>query len=81
MHSDDVATKEYVMDALKVKNQMNEDELKEISEKHFKKKQIPEAVLNSTPITIEELDTIQDCIVIDTKKTARPFRCDKWVVG
>jgi hypothetical protein len=81
MHSDDVSTKEYIYDALKVKNQMNEEELKEISIKHFKKKPIPENVLDSAPIAIDELDTMQDCIAIDPLKMARPFRCDRWIVG
>ena len=77
MNSNSNKTKEYVHDCLLVRNQLSEKEKAELSVAKYDGKPIPDKVLNSEGILMEELGEFTDCIVIDTSGETRPFRCDR----
>lgn len=76
MHSEDSATNDFVYNVLKFKYYPSE-ERDECSKKYFRDKELPEEILNRAPITIDELKTMSDCLVIDVAHDIKPFRCDR----
>jgi hypothetical protein len=77
MHSDSENTKEYIHNRLLIKNQIAPDEQEQISKSRYHGKAIPVDVMNSSSVSIEELGHLNDCVVIDTSKQVRPFRCER----
>ena len=78
MHSDDIDTKKYVYCYLPMDMQLSASEKEEVSKRYFKGK-MKESALMVSPITMEELGSIDDCIVIDTSRNVRPFRYERLI--
>jgi hypothetical protein len=77
MHSDNQNTKDYVYNCMLVKSQLSYEEQAQISKEIYKGKPIPDSILDSSCVTMEDLDNMTDNVVIDTSKAARPFRCER----
>lgn len=76
MHSDDQVTKDYVYGYLKVGGTSAVQKQEGMSQ-FFRGKDAIENAMNAAPISLSELDSLKDCIVIDTSGAVRPFRCDR----
>lgn len=74
-NSKDTVTKDFVMDKTKIKNWTKSGQ-KMVSENYFGGKALPSYALEASPITYNELDTLNDSIVIEPCGVSDPFRCD-----
>ena len=63
------------MDKTKIKNWTKSGQ-KMVSENYFGGKALPSYALEASPITYNELDTLNDSIVIEPCGVSDPFRCD-----
>ena len=77
MLSDDEKTIETIHSYITLNALFTEEEKQELSKKHFKKKPLPESVLNDAPFTIEQLKEFNGFITIDTSKKTKPFLMGK----
>jgi hypothetical protein len=73
--TDDKASKDFVMEQTKIKNWSKDGQLF-ISENYFGGKPIPAYAMEASPVTYNELHSLQDCIVIEPCDVSDPFRCD-----
>ena len=77
MHADDEHTKKIIMENLTVDRQTTDQEKREISVKFYRKKPLPNDVLAMTPLTVEELDKLRHCLVIDPTYKTKAFMCER----
>ena len=73
--TDDKLTKEFIIEQTKIKNWSKDGQMF-ISDGYFDGKPIPAYALEASPLTYNELDTLNDCIVIEPCDVSDPFRCD-----
>lgn len=77
MHSDDAQTNGFVLDLLKAKNQLNQTEQMELAATIFNGKPLPQDALEAAPISLMEMVSLKDQIVIDMSMKAKAFRCNR----
>ncbi len=78
-HSEDEKTRKFVKHFLKASSMLTDDEKANLSKTHFKGKAVPEEAWDKAALSTKQLDRIEYSVFFDTKKTFKPFRCDRLV--